>query len=62
VTGVLKGVSAVFAYIGFDAISTTAEECDPQRDLPRGMMWAIIICTFYIVVVSAKPEWLITAS
>ena len=45
--GVLKGVSAVFfAYIGFDAISTTAEECeDPQRDLPRGMMWAIIICT-----------------
>jgi amino acid transporter len=36
VTGVLKGVSAVFAYIGFDAISTTAEECkDPQRDLPR---------------------------
>jgi amino acid transporter len=49
VTGVLKGVSAVFfAYIGFDAISTTAEECkDPQRDLPRGMMWAIIICTFY---------------
>jgi amino acid transporter len=42
-----KGVSAVFfAYIGFDAISTTAEECkDPQRDLPKGMMWAIIICT-----------------
>jgi amino acid transporter len=28
-----------FAYIGFDAIST-AEECEnPQRDLPRGMMW-----------------------
>jgi amino acid transporter len=52
VTGVLKGVSAVFfAYIGFDAISTTAEECkDPQRDLPRGMMWAIIICTIYIAI------------
>lgn len=51
--GVLKGVSAVFfAYIGFDAISTTAEECEnPQRDLPRGMMWAIIICTiFYILI------------
>lgn len=51
--GVLKGVSAVFfAYIGFDAISTTAEECkNPQRDLPRGMMWAIIICTiFYIAI------------
>ncbi len=49
--GVLKGVSAVFfAYIGFDAISTTAEECkNPQRDLPRGMMWAIIICTILYV-------------
>ncbi len=45
--GVLKGVSAVFfAYIGFDAISTTAEECkDPQRDLPRSMMYSLIICT-----------------
>lgn len=54
VSGVLKGVSAVFfAYIGFDAISTTAEECkDPQRDLPRGMMWAIIICTVLYVVIA----------
>lgn len=52
--GVLKGVSAVFfAYIGFDAISTTAEECkNPQRDLPRGMMWAIIICTLLYVVIA----------
>lgn len=54
VGGILKGVSAVFfAYIGFDAISTTAEECkDPQRDLPRGMMWAIIICTILYVVIA----------
>lgn len=54
VSGVLKGVSAVFfAYIGFDAISTTAEECkNPQRDLPRGMMWAIIICTILYVVIA----------
>ena len=54
VSGVLKGVSAVFfAYIGFDAISTTAEECkDPQRDLPRGMMWAIIICTTLYVAIA----------
>ncbi|MEY3292130.1 MAG: hypothetical protein RLZZ266_1155, partial [Bacteroidota bacterium] len=39
--GVLAGVSAVFyAYIGFDAISTTAEECkNPQRDMPRGMIY-----------------------
>lgn len=51
-TGVLKGVSAVFfAYIGFDAISTTAEECsNPQRDLPRGMIYALIICTVVYVV------------
>ena len=54
VPGILKGVSAVFfAYIGFDAISTTAEECkDPQRDLPRGMMWAIIICTLLYIVIA----------
>jgi amino acid transporter len=54
VGGILKGVSAVFfAYIGFDAISTTAEECkDPQRDLPRGMMWAIIICTLLYVIIA----------
>lgn len=54
VNGVLKGVSAVFfAYIGFDAISTTAEECkDPQRDLPRGMIWAIVICTVLYVAIA----------
>ena len=54
VGGILKGVSAVFfAYIGFDAISTTAEECkDPQRDLPKGMMWALIICTILYVVIA----------
>ncbi len=54
ISGVLKGVSAVFfAYIGFDAISTTAEECEnPQRDLPRGMMWAIIICTILYIIIA----------
>ena len=53
-TGVLKGVSAVFfAYIGFDAISTTAEECaNPQKDLPRGMIYSLIICTLIYVVVT----------
>ncbi len=52
--GILKGVSAVFfAYIGFDAISTTAEECkDPQRDLPLGMFYALGICTVLYVLVS----------
>jgi amino acid transporter len=54
VSGVLKGVSAVFfAYIGFDAISTTAEECkNPQRDLPRAMIYALIICTILYVIVT----------
>ena len=53
-TGVLKGVSAVFfAYIGFDAISTTAEECsNPQRDLPRGMIYSLLICTIIYVVIA----------
>src|SRR5688572_32824345 len=52
--GILKGVSAVFfAYIGFDAISTTAEECkNPQRDLPRGMMYALAICTVVYILVA----------
>lgn len=47
VTGVMMGVSAVFfAYIGFDALSTTAEECkNPKRDLPRAMIYSLIICT-----------------
>ncbi|WP_374679421.1 amino acid permease [Hymenobacter sp. J193] len=54
VGGVLKGVSAVFfAYIGFDAISTTAEECkNPQRDLPRAMIYALIICTVLYVIIT----------
>lgn len=52
--GVLKGVSAVFyAYIGFDAISTTAEECrNPQRDLPRGMIYSLVICTVLYILVT----------
>lgn len=52
--GVLKGTAAVFfAYIGFDAISTTAEECkNPQRDLPRSMIYALIICTVIYVAIA----------
>lgn len=52
--GVLKGVSAVFyAYIGFDAISTTAEECrNPQRDLPRGMVYSLVICTVLYILIA----------
>ena len=45
--GVLKGVSAVFfAYIGFDALATTAEEAkNPTKDLPRAMILSLVICT-----------------
>ncbi|MFV0604242.1 MAG: amino acid permease [Niabella sp.] len=52
--GVLKGVSSVFfAYIGFDAISTTAEECkNPQRDLPRGMIYSLIVCTVLYILIA----------
>jgi basic amino acid/polyamine antiporter, APA family len=50
--GVMQSVSSVFfAYIGFDAISTTAEECtNPQKDLPKGMMYSLIICTIIYVI------------
>ncbi|MCO5934063.1 amino acid permease [Mucilaginibacter sp. RB4R14] len=52
--GVMKGVSGVFfAYIGFDAISTTAEECqNPQKDLPRGMIYSLVICTVLYVLIA----------
>lgn len=54
ITGVLAGVSSVFfAYIGFDAISTTAEECvDPKKDLPKGIFLSIIICTILYVLIA----------
>ncbi|MDO1445882.1 amino acid permease [Rhodocytophaga aerolata] len=54
ISGVLKGVSAVFfSYIGFDAISTTAEECkNPQRDLPKAMLYTLLICTVLYVLIT----------
>lgn len=52
--GVMGGVAAVFfAYIGFDAVSTLAEESkNPQRDLPRGMIYSLVICTVVFVVLA----------
>lgn len=52
--GVLRGVSAVFyAYIGFDAISTTAEEAkNPQRDMPRAMIYSLLICTVLYILIA----------
>jgi APA family basic amino acid/polyamine antiporter len=53
-TGVMSGAAIVFfAFIGFDAVSTTAEETrNPQRDLPIGMMASLIICTVLYVLVA----------
>ena len=53
--GVLAGASLVFfAYFGFDAVSTAAEEAkNPQRDLPIGLLVALVFCTVIYIIVSA---------
>jgi APA family basic amino acid/polyamine antiporter len=54
-TGVLAGASLVFfAYVGFDAVSTAAEEAqNPQRDLPFGIVASLAFCTVIYIIVSA---------
>jgi len=49
--GVWTGASLIFfAYIGFDAVSTAAEECkNPGRDMPRGIIGSLVICTILYV-------------
>ncbi|MGC4114035.1 MAG: amino acid permease [Myxococcales bacterium] len=53
--GVQAGAAIIFfAFIGFDAVSTTAQECrDPGRDLPRGILWSLAICTVVYIAVTA---------
>jgi len=53
--GTLAGAAVVFfAYIGFDAVSTVAEETkNPARDLPIGIIASLVICTVFYVVVAA---------
>ena len=53
--GIMSGAALVFfAYIGFDAVSTTAEETkNPQRNLPIGMIAALIVCTILYIAVAA---------
>jgi APA family basic amino acid/polyamine antiporter len=55
VSGILRGAGLVFfAYIGFDAVSTAAQEArNPQRDMPIGILGSLAICTVLYVVVSA---------
>ncbi len=52
--GVLAGAAIVFfAYVGFDAVSTAAEEAhNPQRDLPIGIVGSLVFCTIIYIVVS----------
>jgi basic amino acid/polyamine antiporter, APA family len=54
-SGVMRGAARVFfAYIGFDAVSTAAQETrNPQRDLPFGILGSLAICTILYVAVSA---------
>jgi APA family basic amino acid/polyamine antiporter len=53
-SGVIRGASLVFfAYIGFDAVSTAAQEAkNPQRDMPIGIIGSLIVCTILYILVS----------
>jgi APA family basic amino acid/polyamine antiporter len=53
--GVMEGAALVFfAYIGFDALSTAAEETiNPQRNLPIGIITSVVVCTLVYIIVSA---------
>ncbi|HZI77259.1 MAG TPA: amino acid permease, partial [Gemmatimonadales bacterium] len=54
-SGVVAGAAIVFfAYIGFDSVTTTAQEAkNPQRDMPIGIIGSLIICTLLYIIVSA---------
>ena len=53
-SGILRGAAVIFfAYIGFDAVSTAAQEAkNPQRDMPIGILGSLAICTILYVLVS----------
>jgi basic amino acid/polyamine antiporter, APA family len=54
ISGIGAGAAYIFfAYIGFDAVSTTAQECkNPQRDLPIGIMASLVVCTVLYILVA----------
>jgi APA family basic amino acid/polyamine antiporter len=60
-SGVLRGAGVIFfAYIGFDAVSTSAQEArNPQRDMPRGILGSLAICTVLFVLVSGEMVGLV---
>lgn len=53
-SGILKGASVVFfAFIGFDAVSTAAQEAkNPQKDMPKGILLSLLICVILYIVFS----------
>lgn len=62
--GVMKGAAVIFfAYIGFDAVSTAAEEVvNPNRDLPRGILGSLFVCTLLYILVAAVLTGMVPAS
>lgn len=54
-SGIMRGAGVVFfAYIGFDAVSTAAQESrNPQKDMPFGILGSLIICTILYIIVAA---------
>jgi len=55
IQGILMGASIIFfAYIGFDAVSTTSEEAiNPSKDVPRAIIWSLLICTVLYILMAA---------
>lgn len=53
--GIWQGAAlGFFSYIGFDAVSTASEEAkNPQRDVPRGLIWSLVICTILYMATAA---------
>ena len=60
--GVVAGASSVFfAYIGFDAVSTAAQEAkNPQRDMPIGILGSLVVCTILYIMVSLTLTGLVS--
>ncbi len=55
ISGILRGAGVIFfAYIGFDAVSTVAQEAkNPQKDMPKGILFSLLICTILYIAVTA---------
>src|SRR3546814_7675478 len=64
VVGIMTGAATIFfAYLGFDAVSTAAEETrNPQRDLPIGILGSLAICTVLYIVVSDRTSTRLNSS